>query len=396
MADQELVILGGARTPFGTFGKSLKDIPTNDLGAIAAKAAMERTGVKPEDIDHVVVGNVIQSQTDAIYCARHIALKAGVPIEVPALTVNRLCGSGMQSIVEACWQIRAGEATTVLAGGAENMSQVPYALRGVRWGQRLGNGEVEDVLMAGLTDGLCGVPMSGTAENLATQYSISREDQDQFAYESQMKAKDFIESGRHKDEIVPVEVPGKKGTTLFEIDEHPRFDTTVEALSKLKPAFGSGTVTAGNASGINDAGSAVIVTTAAKAEEMGWTPMARIVSWGIAGVEPRIMGIGPAPAMRQALQKAGLSFDDMDLVEVNEAFAAQCIAVQKECEIDPAKLNVNGGAIAIGHPLGASGNKLTLNMMYELARRNARYGIASLCIGGGQGIALVIENLKRG
>ncbi|MEO7995519.1 MAG: acetyl-CoA C-acyltransferase, partial [bacterium] len=239
----DLVILGGARTPFGAFGKSLKDIPTNDLGAIAAKAAMERTGVRADQIDHVVFGNVIQSQTDAIYCARHIALKSGIPIEVPALTVNRLCGSGMQSIVEACWMIRAGEATTVLSGGAENMSQVPYALRGVRWGQRLGHGEVEDVLMAGLTDGYIHLPMSGTAENLATQYGITREDQDQFAYESQLKAKDFIESGRYKDEIVPVELVTKKGTTLFGIDEHPRFDTTLETLAALKPAFGKGTVT---------------------------------------------------------------------------------------------------------------------------------------------------------
>lgn len=394
MTPSDLVLLGGARTPFGAFGKSLKDISTNDLGALAAKAALERTGVRPEQLDHVVVGNVIQSQTDAIYCARHIALKAGVPIEVPALTVNRLCGSGMQSIVEACWMIRAGEATTVLAGGAENMSQVPYALRGARWGYRLGSGEVEDVLMAGLTDGLCGIAMSGTAENLAKKYGITREEQDQFAYESQMKAKDFIESGRYKDEIVPVELKDKKGTTLFSIDEHPRFDTTPETLAKLKPAFGEGTVTAGNASGINDAGSAVLVTTSDKAAAEGWSPMARIVSWGIAGVPPEIMGIGPAPAMRQALQKAGLTFADMDLIEVNEAFAAQYLAVERECELDRSKVNVNGGAIAIGHPLGASGNKLTLNMMFELQRRGARYGIASLCIGGGQGIALLIENLR--
>lgn len=392
MTAPELVILGGARTPFGAFGKSLKDIPANDLGAIAARAALERTGVRPDQLDHVVVGNVIQSQSDAIYCARHVALKAGVPVETPALTVNRLCGSGMQSIVEACWLIRTGEATVVLSGGCENMSQVPYALRGARWGYRLGMGEVEDILMAGLTDGFCGLPMSGTAENLATKYGITRADQDQFAYESQQKAKDFIESGRYKDEIVPVELKDRKGNvTLYGVDEHPRFDTTPETLASLKPAFGEGTVTAGNASGINDAGSAVIVTTAERAAAEGWKPMARIVSWGIAGVPPEIMGIGPAPAMRQALDKAGLTFEDMDLIEVNEAFAAQYLAVERECGLDRSKVNVNGGAIAIGHPLGASGNKLTLNMLYELRRRGAKYGIASLCIGGGQGIALLVE-----
>jgi acetyl-CoA C-acetyltransferase len=259
----------------------------------------------------------------------------------------------MQSIIEACWMIRAGEATTVLSGGAENMSQVPYALRGARWGYRLGSGEIEDVLMAGLTDGLCGIAMSGTAENLAKKYNITRDDQDQFAYESQMKAKDFIESGRYKDEIVPVELKDKKGTTMYGVDEHPRFDTTIETLAKLRPAFGDGTVTAGNASGINDAGCAVVVTTA---------------------------------------DKAGLTFADMSLIEVNEAFAAQYLAVERECGLDRSKVNVNGGAIAVGHPLGASGNKLVLNMMYELKRRGDKYGIASLCIGGGQGIALLIEN----
>jgi acetyl-CoA acetyltransferase family protein len=388
---KDIVIVDGARTPMAEYNGHFSDISAIDLGVIAAKEALSRSGFSPDEMDHVIVGNALQTSGDAIYGARHVGLKAGVPKHVPALTVNRLCGSGIQSIVSAAEQIQLDEATTVLAGGIENMSQAPFVVRGARKGLKLGQNPMEDSLMVALLDTYAGLYMAQTSDNLARKYDISREAQDEFALRSQHCASEATKAGRLKEEIVPVPV-GRKGELITE-DDHPRPDTTKEGLAKLKPAFAKdGFVTAGNASGIVDGGAMVVVTTAEKAKEKGKTPLGRIVSWGITGCDPEIMGIGPVPATQAALKRAGLKLDDMDLIEINEAFAGQILAVAKELGVNMDKLNVNGGAIALGHPLGASGTRLVLTVLYELRRRKQRYGLATACIGGGQGIAMIVEN----
>ena len=389
---KEIVIVDGARTPMAEYNGSFADISAIDLGVIAAKEALGRSGFSGEEMDHVIVGNALQTSGDAIYGARHVGLKAGVPKHVPALTVNRLCGSGIQSLVNAAEQIQLDESTTVLAGGIENMSQAPFVVRGARKGLRLGQAAMEDSLMVALLDSYAGLYMAQTSDNLARKYDITREDQDAFALRSQQCAGEAAKAGRLKEEIVPVPV-GKKGELITE-DDHMRPDTTLEGLAKLKPAFAKdGFVTAGNASGIVDGAAMLVVTSADKAKEKNKTPLGRIVSWGVAGCDPEIMGIGPVPATQIALKKAGLKLGDLDLIEINEAFAGQILSVAKELGIDPEKLNVNGGAIALGHPLAASGTRLVLTLLYELRRRRQRYGLASACIGGGQGIAMIVESL---
>jgi acetyl-CoA acetyltransferase family protein len=395
---QEIAIVNGARTPMGEYCGRLREFTAQELGALAGIEAMKRSGVEPAEIDHVVYGNAQQTSGDALYGARHVTLKAGLPIEVPALTVNRLCGSGMQSIVNAAQMIQLGEAKTVLAGGMEAMSQAPHVIRGMRWGHPgLGGGKLEDSLLVALLDSQCGLYMAQTAEKYGAQNGITREMQDEFAACSQQKAAAAVKAGRLQEEIVAVELRDRKGNPSgekFEMDDHMRPDTTMAVLAKLKPAFGKeGTVTAGNASGIVDGGAAVVLMPVEDARKRNLNPVGRIVSWGIAGVDPSIMGSGPVPATKKALEKAGLTLDDIDLIEVNEAFAAQVLSVMKELNLDPAKLNVNGGAIALGHPLGATGTRLVLTLLYELKRRTKRYGLATACIGGGQGIAMIVESL---
>ncbi len=394
----DIAIVNGARTPMGRYCGKLRDFTAQELGAIASVEAMKRSGVEPAEIDHAVFGNAQQTSGDALYGARHVALKAGVPIEVPALTVNRICGSGIQSIVTAAQMIQLGESKIALAGGMESMSQAPHTIRGMRWGVGLGEGKLEDSLMVALYDSQCGLYMAQTAELYAEQQGITRENMDEFALRSQRLAGEAQKSCRLSEEITPVPLRNKKREPtgeLFEKDDHLRPETTMEQLQKLRPAFGkTGAVTAGNASGIVDGGAAVVLMSTADAQKRGAKPLGRIVSWGIAGVDPRIMGSGPVPATRKALEKAGLKLEDIDLIEVNEAFAAQYLAVEKELGLDRNKVNVNGGAIALGHPLGATGTRITLTLLYELRRRNARYGLATACIGGGQGIALIVENLK--
>lgn len=390
----DIVLLEGVRTGFGAFGGSLKDQSATDLGVVAAQAALERAHIDPAWIDHTVFGNVVQTSGDAIYLARHIGLKAGVPKEKPALTLNRLCGSGQEAIITGARMLLAGEAAFILAGGAESMSQAPHVVRGARWGIGFGaTTQFEDMLWTALVDSYTGMPMAITAENLAEQYHVTREEQDRLALTSQQRAKKSWDENRMSEEIVPVPLKDRKGNVVnFAKDEIMRPDATLEGLAKLPARFKKdGTVTAGNASGIVDGAAAVVVTTMAHAQARGLKPLGRLVSWGTAGVDPTVMGIGPAPAMRLALKQAGLSLADMDLIEVNEAFAAQALAVVKELGIDLERFNVNGGAIALGHPLGATGARLTLTLLYELRRRNQRYGIASMCIGGGQGIAAVVE-----
>ena len=389
---EEILILGGARTPMGEYGGELRDLSAIELGAIAARAALERSGVAPERIDHTVVGNALQTSGDAIYGARHVALKAGVPIESPALTVNRLCGSGIQAIVSGAQMIRLGEAGTVLAGGMESMSQAPHVIRGARWGFRLGEGKLEDSLMVALLDTHCGLYMAQTAENLVRQHNITRDAQDEFALQSQQRAVAAWEAGRLAEEVVPVEIKTRKGVTRFDRDDHMRPETTLEGLAKLKPAFSKdGFVTAGNASGIVDGAACLVIAGAETARNLEATPLGRVVSWGIAGVPPDVMGIGPVPASQKALAAAGLTLADIDLVEVNEAFAGQYLAVEKALGLDRERTNVNGGAIALGHPLGASGTRLVLTVLLELRRRGKKYGLATACIGGGQGIAMIVE-----
>ncbi|MFL6215046.1 MAG: acetyl-CoA C-acetyltransferase [Blastocatellia bacterium] len=391
---KEILILGGARTPMGEYGGELRELSAIELGAIAARAALERSHVAAEQIDHTVIGNALQTSGDAIYGARHVALKAGVPIEKPALTVNRLCGSGIQSIISGAQMIQLGEANTVLAGGMESMSQAPHVIRGARWGLKLGEGKLEDSLMVALLDTHCGYYMAQTAENLVRKHDISREAQDEFALQSQQRATAAWEAGRFADEVVAVEIKTRKGVTRFERDDHLRPDTTIEGLAKLRPAFSKdGFVTAGNASGIVDGAACVVIADADTARKFESKPLGRIVSWGIAGVPPEIMGIGPVPASQKALAAAGLKLDDIDLVEVNEAFAGQYLAVEKELGLERERTNVNGGAIALGHPLAASGTRLVLTVLNELRRRGKKYGLATACIGGGQGIAMIVEAL---
>ncbi|WP_027416135.1 acetyl-CoA C-acetyltransferase [Aneurinibacillus terranovensis] len=389
-------VLGGARTPFGSFGGSLKDVSATELGVIASKGAIEKSNIPAGQVDHVYAGSVIHTSKNASYIARHIALKAGVPVESPALTVNRLCGSGLQAVVSASQSILLGESNLALAVGTENMSQAPHVLRNVRFGTGLKSPEVDDMLWATLTDEYLGCGMGMTAENLSEKYEISREAQDQFALESQQRASKAQCEGRFKQEISPVHLADKKGRQLsVSEDEYIRADATLNGLSSLKPAFKKdGTVTAGNASGINDGAAAVVIAGESYVKQnQDVVPIARIISWGIAGVEPGIMGIGPVPASRLALKRAGLTMDDMDLFEINEAFAAQYLAVEKELGLKREKVNVNGGAIALGHPVGASGARILYSLALELKNQGKKYGLASLCIGGGQGIAMIIESL---
>jgi acetyl-CoA acetyltransferase family protein len=390
----EVFILGGKRTPMGEYVGALKDVSAIDLGVVASRAAIESTKIEASDIDHTVMGNALQTSGDAIYGARHVALKAGVPFDRPALTVNRLCGSGIQSIVSGAQMIQLGEAHTCLVGGIESMSQAPHVIRGARSGFALGQGKLEDSLMVALLDTYCNTPMAGTAENLARKFEIGREEQDAYALRSQQEAKRALDAGYLAEEIVPVEVKTRKGVTMVEHDDHARPETTLEGLAKLKPAFAKdGFVTAGNASGIVDGAAALIIADEDFVKQRDLNPLGRIVSWAYAGVEPEIMGIGPVPATRAALAKAGLTLNDIDLVEVNEAFAAQYLAVEKELGLDRSRTNVNGGAIALGHPLAATGTRLVLTVLQELRRRNGRYGLATACIGGGQGIAMIVERV---
>lgn len=388
-------IVDGARTAFTAFGGSFAGVDAVQLGTATAVEALKRSGVKPEQVDHVVYGGVITTGPNSAYLARHIGLYAGVPQEVPALTQNRLCGSGMQSVVTAAQQILLREADVVLAGGAENMSQSPYSNFEQRFGgSKMGDMKFIDMLSATLTDQYTGSGMGMTAEKLSEQYGITRSEQDEFALLSHARAAAAREAGKFKEEIVPVTIQTRKGEVTIDTDEHIKEGGTLEALTKLRPAFKKdGTVTAANASGINDGAASIVVASEHFVEENGLKPIARIVSWGIAGVDPTLMGIGPVPAIKQALERANLQLEDLDLVEVNEAFAAQYLAVEKELRLNREKTNVNGGAIALGHPVGASGTRVILSAAYELKRRGGKYAATSLCIGGGQGIALIIESV---
>ena len=388
----DIFILGGARTPMADYTGKLKDFSAIELGAIAAQAAMERTGVRPADVDQVVYGNVLQTSADAVYGARHVGLKAGLPVEVPALTVNRLCGSGIQAAISGGQMILLGEADLVLTGGMESMSQAPHVIRGLRSGLRLGQGALEDTLWSALLDTHCGCTMAVTAENCAAKYNVSRGEQDAYAIRSQQLADKAWKEGRLKEEVVAVEIKSRQGVELFAQDDHIRPESTMEGLAKLPAAFSkNGCVTAGNASGIVDGGAALLLASAAGVKDHGLTPLARLTHWSYVGVDPTLMGMGPAPATRKVLDRAGLTLKDIDLIEVNEAFAAQYLAVEKELGLDRDRVNVNGGAIALGHPLGMTGTRLLLTLTLELRRRGLKRGLATACIGGGQGIAAVIE-----
>jgi acetyl-CoA C-acetyltransferase len=394
---EEAVIVSAVRTPVGTFGGQFKDVPATELGAHAVRAALERAGISAEDVDEVVLGCVLQAGLGQ-NPARQTALAAGIPKEVPATTINMLCGSGLKAVAIASQMIRAGDVDVVVAGGMENMTRAPYLVPTGRFGARMGPAEmIDSMVYDGLTDAFNHIHMGITAENLAEQYDISREDQDEFAAESQQKAERAIQEGVFKDEIVPIEVPEKRGTRLVEIDEHPRPGTTAEALAKLRAAFrrDGGTVTAGNASGVNDGAAAIIVMSARKAQELGLESWGTVESHASVGVEPKIMGIGPVPAVRKALEKAGLQLADVDLFELNEAFAAQSLAVVRELGIEGARINPYGGAIALGHPIGASGGRILVTLLHEMKRSKAERGVATLCVGGGQGQAAVIRNGGR-
>ena len=394
---REVVILSGVRTGFGSFGGTLKDFTATDLGVHAATAALARAGTAPADIDHVVFGNVLQTSADAIYLARHVALRAGCPVETPGVTVNRLCGSGFEAIIQAAHQVLLGESRVVLAGGTESMSQAPHVVRGARWGLRFGPAPpLEDSLWEALTDKQCGRAMAETAEQLALNYQLPRAAVDEVALGSQQRAAAAWKAGHYADEVIPVPVRNRKTKQdePWAVDEHMRPDTTAEALAKLPPYFRKdGVVTAGNASGIADGAAALVLAEASYAKERGWQPLGRLVAWATVGVDPGIMGIGPAPATRKALASAGLSLKDMDLIEINEAFAAQYLAVERELGLDRARTNIDGGAVALGHPLGASGARLTLHLLHALRRTGGRRGLASACIGGGQGQAVIVEAL---
>jgi acetyl-CoA acetyltransferase family protein len=389
---QEVVIVEGARTAMVDYMGDFSDVSAIELGAIAAKEAVRRSGFSPEEFDHVFMGNALQTSADALYGARHVGLKAGLPVGVPALTVNRLCGSGIESIAQAAKAILLGEGKVILAGGVENMAQAPHVIRGLRRGLSFGEGRMEDSLWTALRDTYCGCMMAETAENLARERKISRREQDEFALQSQKRAKAAEEAGKFREEIVPVEVQVRKEKKLVSRDTHLRPETTLEALQGLPPYFSEdGFVTAGNASGIVDGGAAVVATTTDEMKAKGAKPLGRIVSWASAGVEPRVMGLGPVPAVRKALERASLKLSDIKLFEINEAFAAQYIAVERELGLDRSRVNVNGGAIALGHPLGMTGTRLVYTLLKELRRRGGGFGVAAACIGGGQGIAMVVE-----
>ena len=394
MSTQDVLIVGVARTPMTSFVGAFKDVSATELGAIASRGALARANVDPAWIDHAIFGNVQQTSADAPYASRHIALKAGVPIETPALTVNRLCGSGLQAVINGAQLIRLGEAHITLTGGTENMSQAPHVVRGARAGLKLGQSKMEDSLWECLVDAYCGCPMGITAENLAAQYGINRECQDMFALRSQQLAARAREAGRFVDEIVPVEIAGRKGPTVVSQDDSLRPETTMEALTRLSPVFKKdGAVTAGNSSGIADGAAALVVASEHAVLSRSLTPLGRLVDWAIVGVDPSYMGIGPAPATRRLLKRTGLALDDIDLIEVNEAFAGQYLAVEKELGLNRDRVNVNGGAIALGHPLGMSGARILLTLLLELLRRGLRRGLATACIGGGQGIAAIVETV---
>ncbi len=394
MSERSVVVVSGARTAIGTYGGSLKDTPPTKLGAIVIREAVKRSRIDPASVGQVVFGNVIHTEPRDMYVSRVAAIDGGLPYEVPAFTLNRLCGSGFQAIVTAAQTILVGDTDTAVAGGVESMSRGAYAIPALRWGQRMGNGEYIDMTVGALTDPFDTIHMGVTAENVAAKYGITREQQDALALESQRRAARAIAEGRFKEQIVPVELKTKKGPVLFDTDEHVRAETTAEALAKLRTVFKpDGTVTAGNASGINDAAAAVVLMEAGVAERAGHQPLARLVAYGHSGVDSKIMGIGPIPAVRNALQRAGLTLDDIDVIESNEAFAAQACAVAGELGFDPVKLNPNGGAIALGHPIGATGCILTLKAIYELRRTGGRYALVTMCIGGGQGIAGIFERL---
>jgi acetyl-CoA acetyltransferase family protein len=393
-----VVFLSGVRTGFGAFGGTLKDLSATDLAVRASVEALARSGIQPADVDHVVMGNVLQTSSDAPYLARHVGLKAGVPLERPAVTVNRLCASGFEAIAQGAQQILLGHSRVVLAGGTESMSQAPHVIRGARWGLRLGpTPPLEDSLWETVRDSYCGVSMGETAENLAERYRLGREEVDCYAARSQSCAAAAWRAGIFDDEVVPVTVPDRKTRKpqAWAADEHMRPDTTPEALAKLSPHFRpGGVVTAGNASGISDGAAALVLADEALARERGLRPLGRLVAWAAAGVDPTIMGIGPVPASRLALERAGLTLDDMDLIEVNEAFAAQYLAVERELGLDRERTNVDGGAVALGHPLGASGARITLHLLHALRRRGGRYGLGTACVGGGQGMTVIVEALS--
>lgn len=390
-----VVFLSGVRTGFGAFGGALRDVSATDLGVEAGRAALARATVPPERVDHVVFGNVLQTSADAIYLARHVGLRAGCPVETPAVTVNRLCGSGFEAVIQGAQQIKLGESRVVLAGGTESMSQAPHVVRGARWGLRLGpSAPFEDSLWEALRDSQCGLSMAETAENLASRFKLGREDVDAVALRSQQRAAAAWKRGDFADEVVPVPVKSRKSKAAepWAADEHMRPDTSAEGLARLPPYFkADGVVTAGNASGICDGAAALVLADESVARNAGWEPIGRLVAWGVAGVDPSIMGFGPVPASRLALGRAGLRLEDMDRVEINEAFAAQYLAVERELGLDPERTNVEGGAVAIGHPLGASGARITAHLLHALRRTGGRYGLGSACIGGGQGAAVIVE-----
>ena len=390
---REVVIVSAVRTAIGSFGGSLKDVPAADLGALVIKEAVNRAGIKSELVEEVVFGNVIQAGLGQ-NIARQATVKAGLPLEVPAMTINKVCGSGLRTVALAAQMIKSGDVDVVVAGGVENMSQAPYLLKSSRWGQRMGDGKmVDSMINDALWDAFNNYHMGVTAENIATQWNLTREEQDEFALQSQLKAEAAIKSGKFKDEIVPVVIPQRKGEPkVFDTDEYPRLGATIEGLNKLKPAFvKDGTVTAGNASGINDGAAAFVVMSADKAKELGIKPLAKIVSYGQKGLDPSIMGYGPFHATKKALEVANLKVEDLDLIEANEAFAAQSLAVAKDLNFDMSKVNVNGGAIALGHPVGASGGRILVTLLHEMQKRDAKKGLATLCIGGGMGTALIVE-----
>jgi len=389
----DVVLLAGKRTPFGTFGGTLKDLSATDLGVHAAKAALAQSGAAASDIGHVVLGNVLQTSADAIYIARHVGLRAGVPESVPALAVNRLCGSGFEAVVQGALYLISGQAEAVLVGGTESMSQAPFALRGARFGVPLGKAPaLEDTLWSGLTDSYAKMPMAMTAEKLAEQYRITQDEVDEYSVQSQRRFASAQEAGRLRDEIAPIDLETRKGTVAFAKDEHPRPDTTVEALRKLPKVFKKdGVIHAGAASGVSDGAGALVVATRAFAERKGLRPLARLVNWGFAGVDPTVMGIGPVPAFRNALARAEAKLSEFDLFEVNEAFSPQYLAVEKELGLPRDRTNVDGGAIAVGHPLAASGARIAMHLAYALRQRGGRYGLGGACIGGGQGIAVILE-----
>jgi acetyl-CoA C-acetyltransferase len=394
MAERSVVVLSGARTAIGTYGGSLKDVPPTELGATVVREAVKRAGVQPAEVGHVVFGNVIHTDAKDMYLSRVAAIEGGLPQETAALTLNRLCGSGLQAIVSAAQTILLGDTDVALGGGAESMSRGIYGVTGLRWGARMGDSQTIDMMVGALTDPFDTVHMGITAENVAERYGISRQEQDAFAVQSQKRAASAIENGHFKEQIVPVEIKSRKGTVSFDTDEHVRGDASLEAAGKLRAVFKSdGSVTAGNASGINDAAAAVVMMEAGAAQRAGRKPIARLISYGHSGVDPKYMGIGPVPAVKTALERAGLSIGDLDVIESNEAFAAQACAVSKELGLDPAKVNPNGGAIALGHPIGATGAILTIKAIYELKRTGGRYALVTMCIGGGQGIAAIFERL---